>query len=210
MSDPQTAATDASKRRTIIALIPFAIAVPAFIVVKALWEPSAAPRVLDNLFVVVAATLVVDLIVCAYVGIELLRTGEPPELNLEMSLSPLGPTREEREFRRRLRDRRTRNGVEFYDAFYSNRGVPPQLPGKLRESLELMIGLNLGALWPGDNLIAAEPELDWADVFYRMERDFDVTLPREAWGEFDGTFDSLVQMIIARGGEPASETLNDS
>jgi len=204
MSDSLAAPSDASKGRTIIALIPFAIALAAFIAVKWLWVSSAAPRALDKLFAVVAAILAVDLVVCLYVVIEWLRTGLPPELNFEMSLSPLGSTREEREFRERLGDRRKRNDDEFYNAFYSHRAVPSQLPGKLRESLEMMIGLDLGALWPCDNLIAAEPELDWADVFDRMERDYDVSLPREAWDEFDGTFDSLVQMIIARSGEPAS------
>ena len=56
-----------------------------------------------------------------------------------------------------------------------------------------------------------DAELDWADVFYRMERVFKVPIPREKWKLFDGTFDSLLTMIVAGPipGLPRAQSMGD-
>jgi hypothetical protein len=182
-------------RRTVIALIPFVIAVPALIVAVILWRSSLPATATAPLFGIVGAILGFDVPVCVFVLVKWLRAGEPPEL----SLAPLLPTRQEREFRRALRERRKLDDEAFYEEFYAHSDVPSHLPAKLRRLLETITGLNLASLWPSDNLVeGADGEIDWADVFYLMEREFKVSIPRERWREFDGTFRSLLGLIVAR------------
>jgi len=186
---PTTSNASASdNRRIFIALIPFIIAVPGLIVATVLWfwPPS-------NLiaFGIVGAILIFDLPVCVLVVIQWLAKGEPPGL----SLSPLVPCREEREFHRNLRERPKLNDDEFYDTFYANSRIPKRLPVQLRTSLENAFGLDFGALHPTDNLIYADVEVDWADVIFRVKRDFDIVVPDDMIGRLDGTFDSLLQYI---------------
>lgn len=182
------------RRRLIVALSPFLIALPTLIVVVLLYRSLLPEKVIGTPTAIFGGILIFDLIVCLFVLVEWLWTGEPPEL----SLSPLIRTREEREFRRDLRERRQLNDEQFYDVFYAHWGIPPHVPGQLRQELEAGMGFNFAGLWPCDNLVEADGEPDWADVFYRMERVFKVPIPRERWGEFDGTFDSLLKLIVAR------------
>ena len=142
-------ASTSDNRRTLIALIPFVIAVSGLIVAAILsfWPllpkgPSAVA------FGIVGAILVFDVPVCVLVLVQWLATGEPPEL----SLSPLIPCREERQFHRNLRERSKLNDDEFYDTFYANSQIPKRFPVQLRTSLENAFGLDFGALHPTDNL----------------------------------------------------------
>jgi hypothetical protein len=68
----------------------------------------------------------------------------------------------------------------------------------MRGMLEDAIGFNFRGLRPDHDLLVATRELDWADIFYRMEREFSVSIPKEAWSEFDRTFDSLVKTVASR------------
>ena len=90
------------------------------------------------------------------------------------------------------------NDDDFYKAFYAKSDIPRQIPVRLREMLQDAIGMDFGGLRPDDDLVVASDELDWADVFYLMQREFSVSIPKEAWSEFDRTFDSLVTMVASR------------
>jgi hypothetical protein len=174
------------------ALIPFLIAVPSILVAALLWFWQPFPLGYISIAIgVIGAILAFDLPVCALVVFEWLRTGQPPEL----SLSPLIPSREEREFRRILRTRPKLNDDDFYATFYSDSPIPKSLVVQLRKSLECAFGLDFGALQPTDNLILADPELDWADIVFRLNREFGIRLTNEMFGKFDGTFDSLVALV---------------
>jgi hypothetical protein len=142
------------------------------------------------------AILFCDLPACLLVIVEWWRRGEPPEI--VMSLSPLFPSPAEREFRRSLAERTQLNDDAFYDAFYAKSEMPRQIPIRIREMLQDAIGIDFGGLRPDDDLVVASDELDWADIFYRVQREFSVSIPKEAWSEFDGTFDSLVKMVAGR------------
>lgn len=180
-------------RRTLIALIPFMIAVSGVIIAAILWFWSPLPKDPTAIAIgVVGAILVFDFPVCVLVFVQWLLTGEPPEL----SLSPLIPCRKEREFHRTLRERPKLNDDEFYNTFYSDSGIPKYLPIQLRASLENVFGLDFATLHPTDNLIYADAELDWADLVYRINRDFDVVVPGKMIAKLDGTFDSLLQCIV--------------
>jgi hypothetical protein len=188
--------TTVARRRKILALIPFFIAAPTLVAVAIVWHSSFPWDTIAAFCGVFGAILVFDLAACLYVLIPWLWTGEPPEL----SLSPLIPTREEREFRRSLRERRKLYDDEFYDAFYADSGIPRGLPVQLRKTLEEELGLDFGGLWPSDNLIRAV-EVDWGDIFDLIEREFRISIPRERWKQFDGTFDSLVKLIAAKSNQ---------
>ncbi len=184
------------RRRTWIALIPFAIAllaVPACVLLS-----KFAPRhgVAGWVWIALFAILFCDLSACLLVVVEWWRRGEPPEI--VMSLSPLFPSPAEREFRRSLAERTQLNDDAFYDAFYAKSEMPRQIPIRIREMLQDAIGIDFGGLRPDDDLVVASDELDWADIFYRVQREFSVSIPKEAWSEFDGTFDSLVKMVAGR------------
>lgn len=182
-----------NRRHTLIALVPFVIAVPGVIVAVLLWFWRPLPRDPNAIaFGVTTALLVFGLPVCILVLIEWLRTGEPPEL----SLSPLIQCREEREFHRNLRKRQKLNDGDFYDTYYANSGIPRRFPMELRMSLEGVFGLDFAALHPADNLIYADVELDWADLICRVNREFDIAIPKDEVRELDGTFDSLLRCIV--------------
>lgn len=179
-------------RRTWIALVPFLIAVPALIAAVTLCFASPLPRETRSIaFGIVGALLVFDLPVCVFVLIQWLATGEPPEL----SLSPLIPSREEREFRRNLRERPKLNDDEFYARFYADSSIPKHLAVQLRALLATQFGLDLGALHPLDNLIYADVELDWTYLMDEINEEFDIVVPEEMIGKLDGTFDSLLRCI---------------
>jgi hypothetical protein len=178
------------KHRVLIALIPFLIAVPCLIIGGILWNCRPAKNPSSVLFGIMGAILVFDIPACIFVFVKWLRAGEPPEL----SLCPLIPCRAEREFRRSLRDRPQLSDDEFYEAYYSESGIPRQLPGQLRKSLENAFGMNFAALYPDDNLIDADHEVDWGDVLWRIEREFRVSVPFESFA-VGGTFDSLLRHI---------------
>jgi hypothetical protein len=183
------------RRRTWISLIPFAIAlltVPGFISLSKFAPRHEVIVWWTALFVI----LLFDVPACLLIVIGWLWRGEPPEI--VMSLSPLFPSRAEREFRRSLAERPQLNGDAFYEAFYAKSEIPRQIPIRMRGMLEDAIGFIFGGLRPDDDLVVATEELDWADIFYRMEREFSVSIPKEAWSEFDRTFDSLVKTVASR------------
>jgi hypothetical protein len=184
------------RRRTWIALIPFVVAlfaVPAFVLLS---EFASRHAVAGWVWIALFVILFFDVPACLLVVVEWLWRGEPPEI--VMSLSPLFPSRAEREFRRSLAERPQLNDDDFYKAFYAKSDIPRQIPVRLREMLQDAIGLDFGGLRPDDDLVVASDELDWADVFYLMQREFSVSIPKEAWSEFDRTFDSLVTMVASR------------
>jgi hypothetical protein len=209
MNDPHDSPTTSHpsmgiNRRTGIALIPFVIAMSGLIAALILWFWPPLPKDLNAIvFGLVGAILVFDIPVCILVLLQWLVTGEPPEL----SLSPLIPSREEREFHRELRKRPKLNDNEFYNTYYSNSPIPKRLAIQLRASLENACGLDFGGLHPTDNLIYADAELDWADILFRINREFDVVVPEEVYDTLDGTFDSLLRCIatIKGHGEPFPE-----
>jgi hypothetical protein len=179
-------------RRAWVAMIPLLIAIPGVIIAAFLGFCRPLPFVYNNIALgIVAAVLVYDIPVCALVVVEWLRTGEPPEL----SLSPLIPSRVEREFRRTLCSRPELGDDDFYATFYADSQIPKSLVVRLRKSLECAFGLDFAGLHPADNLIVADGELDWADVLFRLNREFGITLTREMLANFDGTFDNLAKLI---------------
>lgn len=121
-----------------------------------------------------------------------MKTGELHEL----SLSPLFLTREEREFHRNLRQRPPLNKDAFYETFYAESGIPKHSVTKLRALLEDVSGYDLLGLNPNDNLAYLDGEMDFADVLYRVERDFKVKLDWEDFRRPEVTFDFLLRTTL--------------
>ncbi|MDA7932928.1 hypothetical protein N9X53_07505 [Mariniblastus sp.] len=182
-------------RQIRIALIPFAIAVPALTFAGILWFVSPFERDLNSiLFGIVGAILAFDLPVCVLVLIQWTWTGEPPEL----SLVPLVPSREERELRTTIRERPKLDGGEFYNRFYADSSIPKSLATKLRALLEYQLGLPNNSIEPNDNLFNADPELDWQYLMDEINDEFNVVVSDESMHKMDGTFDNLLKNIATQ------------
>ena len=132
---------------------------------------------------------------------------------LRDSLTRWSYSASEREYAetRRLRPRLSES--EFYETFYADTGIPRAIPARLRKLLESIIGDDLAALQPEDNIAAIYDGLDFADVLYRVEREFHLRItsgvfhsptetPRSCpTDRIDGTFDSVVRYLSARSTE---------
>jgi hypothetical protein len=108
-----------------------------------------------------------------------------------------------------LQERPKRNDDEFFHEFYATSNIPRDIPIRLRKLYEEIIGVDFSALCPEDNHAIIYDELDFADVIYRVGREFGQNIPIEIvpkyalthrgrasqQGEIDGTFDSVVRYI---------------
>ncbi len=168
---------------------PFAIAAVAAPSLILIWRSRV--HSLDWLAGVLGAVLIFDLPVCVLILI-----ARPDGL----SLVPLTRSPEEKALRRALRDRAQLSDDEFYVAFYSQSGIPKEVPGRMRAMLQRFLGLPLAGLHPTDNIGTAFADLDFAEVLYRTEKEFDMKIPRADWTQFDGTFDSLVRYVVESRG----------
>lgn len=109
----------------------------------------------------------------------------------------------ERAYQAELAKRPRLDDDQFFEKFYAGTGVPKAIPIRLRKLLcQRIIGDDLSALYPEDNIALIYDGLDFADVLYRVEREFDVAIPRATWktgenlgGEIDGTFGSVVRYL---------------
>ena len=191
-SQPNVASVDERTRRARIAMIPFAIAIPALFLASILWFWSPFQGELDSiLFGVTGAILAFDLPVCLLVLIQWILTGDPPELSLE----PLVPSKAERELRRELRERAKIDGDEFYEKYYSESTIPKRLVVGLRRLLESQLGLPENSIEPNDNMAIADPELDWRDLMDEVTDELGILIDDALIEKMDGTFDNLLRTI---------------
>jgi hypothetical protein len=168
------------------------IAIPALTAACILWFLSPLERELNSvLFGIVGAVLAFDLPVCVLVLVQWLWTGNPPEL----SLVPLVASKEERALRKTLRERPKLCADEFYDRFYANSSIPKILATKLRTLLEYQLGLPDDSIEPDDNLIHADPELDWQYLLDEINEEFEIVVPPKSLDKMDGTFHNLLSGI---------------
>ncbi len=115
---------------------------------------------------------------------------------------PAVESESERAYSELLQTRAKLNDGEFYETFYAGSRIRKDIPVRLRMLCQKIIGEDLSALHPEDNLALIYDGLDFADVLYRVEREFDLKIPLTAckWatteaGEIDGTFDSVVRYV---------------
>lgn len=114
----------------------------------------------------------------------------------------------ERAYEAELRRRPQLDDDDFYEQYYAGSGVPRSNPLRYRRLLRSILGIDLAALQPQDNIAAIFEGLDFADVLYRINREFRVSIPLEvvrfdpcdpadATPSIDGTFDSVVRYLTA-------------
>jgi hypothetical protein len=115
----------------------------------------------------------------------------------------------ERAYHAILQERPRRNDDEFFDEFYAGSSIPRDIPIRLRKLYEEIIGVDFLALRPEDNHAIIYDEVDFAEVIYRVGREFSLNIPIETvleapltyrgraspQGEIDGTFDSVVRYL---------------
>ena len=187
---------DANRSKT-IALIPFLLVVPLTAAVIAWFVVFAGAERQPRLALPLAICfplLLFDLIICAWVVVEWLRWGEPPEF----SLVGLIPSRAMRAFHRQLRLRPKLTPDEFHAAFYADSGVSPELIARLRNALERAFGLDFSQLHPDDNLLLVDDgEMDFAWVFECIEREFKIDFPRaRVTHAEEATFRFLLSCVV--------------
>ncbi len=191
-------------RRVWIALIPFFIAVPLLVAAIVVLIGSPLSKDASGVaFGTLASLLVFDLTVCTYVLVKWLSTGVPPDLLSELMMT----TAEEREFHRNLRNRPQLNENDFFETFYKHSGVPQDVVARLQRLLEDITGYDLAGLHPADNLAYLDGEMDFADVFRRVERDFGIKLDWDEFRRMEVTFDSLLRATLRCTAATCSDTL---
>ena len=146
--------------KTRIASVPFVLAILALLAVQLVDHPVVSA--------VCFSVLVFDIPVCLFVGWEWIRNGEAQEVNL----SPLIPSRAERELMKNLRTRPGLTDDEFYSTFYGGSGIPKASVSSIREILAEQIGMDHSALLPDDDMILIDPEIDWSIIIDEVEREF--------------------------------------
>ena len=195
-SAPAPDASGANRRKT-TALIPFFLIVPLIAAVIAWFVVFAGSERQPRLALPLAICfplLLFDLVICAWVVVEWLRWGEPPEF----SLVGLIPSRVTRAFHRQLQSRPKLTPAEFHAAFYADSGVSPELIAGLRTALERAFGMDFSQLHPDDNLLLVDDgELDFAWVFECIEREFKIDFPRtRVTHSEDATFRFLLTCVV--------------
>src|SRR5262245_56356756 len=116
-------------RRILIALVPFAIAAVA--VPLAIWAWSRKGELKETaptIFGIAGSVFVFDLAVCVWVIVHWLQTGNPP--SVDQYLSGLVASREERDFRRRLKQRPRLDDEELFRTYFTDTGIPSELPAR--------------------------------------------------------------------------------
>ncbi len=191
---PIAACTSPSdNRRVWIALVPFFVTVMALISTAVVLIGRPFPREVEIIVIGILGTvLVFDVPTCVYVLVKWLRDGVPPDLISELMMS----APEEREFHRNLRTRPKLDENAFFEVFYAPSGVPKNLVVQLRDLLESVTGYDLAGLHPRDNLVYIDGEMDFADVLYRIERDFSAKLDWDELRRSELTFDFLLRAIV--------------
>lgn len=112
----------------------------------------------------------------------------------------------ERAYEAELRLRPPLDDDAFYERYYAGSGVPRSIPLRYRKLLRSILGIDLAALQPQDNIALIFDGLDFADVLYRINREFRVSIPLESVSHappssgdaspmIDGTFDSVVRYL---------------
>jgi len=107
----------------------------------------------------------------------------------------------ERAYREQTKQRPSLTDDAFYQTFYAGTEIPKEIPIRLRNLYQKMLGYDLSTLRPEDNQAVIYDDVDFADFIYRVEREFGVTIPiirghiSEQFGVIDGTFDSVVRHL---------------
>jgi hypothetical protein len=190
---PDQASPNIDHYPVVVALVPFVLAWIAVIVAAVGHFVTGWSRNVGCVMFGIAGTvLIFDGPVCLWVFIDWIRFGQPPPLHL----SPLIPCREEREIRRRLRNRPKLDDDQFYQAYFAAREIPREVPLRLRQIMEEVTGYDMGGVHPEDNLVWIDLEVDFADVFYHVERDLAVVIrPDQLTTIEDCRFGRLVELI---------------
>lgn len=112
----------------------------------------------------------------------------------------MGSSENERRFAELLASREPLDDEQFFEQFFADSGISHDLVAGARSELQEILGYNLDAIHPADNIAVIFDGLDFTDVFYRMERRFKVLIPLEAFPkQVDGTFDTMVRFIHSEG-----------
>jgi hypothetical protein len=116
----------------------------------------------------------------------------------------------ERAYSAHLRRRPRLDDEAFLRRFYAGSGLPEDIPIRLRRLYQEIFGEDFAGLHPEDNVARIYDGIDFADVLWRVEREFRVKIhpetdlkapfrhegkPCSPNGTIDGTFDSVVRYL---------------
>lgn len=113
-----------------------------------------------------------------------------------MTLSPLIPSREEREKWREMRQRPLLSDDEFIDQYYSGASIRRDIPLRLRQICTAQLGMDKGH--PKDLATDFNGELDLWDLVLEVRDEFGVNFTREEIQKLDGSFASIVHSVARK------------
>ncbi|NNJ27114.1 hypothetical protein [Alienimonas chondri] len=180
-----------------------AIATAAGLFVAAVVLPTGDGR--TGAIVMCFNTLLFLLPAWAFAAWERRATGRPAQFFL---IEP--NARFQREFERILKGRPRMSDAAYHEAFFAGTDLPPDWPARALRSIEIGLGLDnreLNALHPRDELVYIDLEVDWADVLFRLKREFDLSRSLMSLDGWDRTFDGLLRLLSESNAE--SERRNE-
>jgi hypothetical protein len=101
-------------------------------------------------------------------------------------------------FERELGGRPELDDQAFYEACYGGSGIPEDIPIRIRRVYVRQLGDCWKGVRPEDNVCAAYPDLDLAELPYEIEDEFGIVIPRDEMRKMNGTFDAIVRYVASQ------------
>jgi len=101
-------------------------------------------------------------------------------------------------FERNLINRPQLDDQAFYEAYYGGSGTSEDIPIRIRKVYVEQLGECWKGLKPGDKVDEICPDVDFAEVLYEIEDEFEIKIPIEDMKKMEGKFDEVVRYVYSR------------
>jgi acyl carrier protein len=86
----------------------------------------------------------------------------------------------------------------FYEECYGGSCIPEDIPIRIRKVFVEQLGDCWRGVRPEDNACDAYPDLDFAELLYEIEDEFEIKIPIEEMKKLDGSFDAVVRYVASQ------------
>ena len=87
---------------------------------------------------------------------------------------------------------------EFLEKYYSGKDFSADIPIRLRRLLSRVLGAH--KVIPSDNVFDIYQDVDFMEIVYEVGEEFDMGISVDEASKCDGTFDSLVRLLVEKIG----------
>jgi hypothetical protein len=98
---------------------------------------------------------------------------------------------------RELEGRPDLDDQAFCETHCGGSGIPEDIPIRIRKVYVEELGDGWRGVRPGDNACEAYPDLEFVELLYEIEDEFEIKIPLEDMKRMDGTFDAIVRYFAS-------------